>query len=56
MVRTMNLPDRLSWIVWSWGLCLLSLGRARRNRYNLRARARKNMKRKLRPVVDAAAA
>ena len=56
MVRTMNLPDRLSWIVWSWGLCLLSLGRARRNRHNLRARARKSMKRKLRPVVDAAAA
>ena len=55
MARTMNFPDRLSWIVWSWGFCLLSLGRARRNRHNLRARARKSTERKLRPVVDAAA-
>ncbi len=55
MMRTMNLPDRLSWIAWSWGLCLLSLVSARRNRHNLRARARKRTERKLTPVVDAAA-
>lgn len=56
MMRTMNLTDRLSWIAWSWGLCLLSLRSARRNRYNLRARARKSAEEKLRPVADAAAA
>jgi hypothetical protein len=55
MMRTMNFPDRLSWIVWSWGLCLLSLGSARGNMNNLRARSRKRAGRKLRPVIDAAA-
>ncbi len=55
MLRTMSFRDRVSWIAWSWGLCLLSLGRVGRNRYNLRARARKSAKKKLRPVVDAAA-
>jgi hypothetical protein len=55
MMRTMNIPDRLSWIAWSWGLCFLSLRSARRNRHALRSRARKQTERKLRPVVDAAA-
>ena len=55
MMRTMSFPDRLSWAVWSWGLCGLSLSGARRNRNRLRARARKKMERTLRPVVDAAA-
>lgn len=55
MMRTMNIPDRLSWIAWSWGLCVLSLANARRNRYRLRSRARKRAEKKLRPVVDAAA-
>jgi hypothetical protein len=55
MLRTMSLPDRLSWIVWSWGLCLLSLRNARRNSYRRRARARKRAERELMPVIDAAA-
>jgi hypothetical protein len=55
IMRTMNFPDRLSWIAWSWGLCLLSLGRARGNMSNMRAQARKRAGRKLRPVIDAAA-
>jgi putative copper export protein len=55
MMRTMNIPDRLSWIAWSWGLCVFSLANASRNRYRLRSRARKRAERKLRPVVDAAA-
>jgi len=55
MMRTMNLPDRLSWIGWSWGLSLLPVGRARRRVYSLRARARKRGERKLQPAVDAAA-
>ncbi|HEX9083263.1 MAG TPA: hypothetical protein VF836_00880, partial [Gemmatimonadaceae bacterium] len=55
MMRTMNFPDRLSWIAWSWGLCALSLSSARRNRNRLRSQARKKMERTLRPVVDAAA-
>lgn len=54
MMRTMNLSDRLSWLVWSWGLCLLSL-RARRKRYNRRARARKRAEGKLIPNFGAAA-
>ena len=55
MLRTMSLPDRLSWIVWSWGLCLLSLRNARRNSYRRRTRARKRAERELMPVIDAAA-
>jgi len=55
MMRTMSLPDRLSWIVWSWGLCLLSLRNARRKGYRQRVRPRKRTDRELMPVVDAAA-
>jgi len=55
MLRTMNLPDRLSWIIWSWGLWFVSLRSARRNAYARRARARKRMDRKLRPAIEAAA-
>jgi hypothetical protein len=55
MMRTMSIPDRLSWIAWSWGLCFLSLRNARRNRHALRSRARKQTERKLRPIVEAAA-
>ncbi len=55
MMRTMSVPDRLSWLVWSWGLCVLSLRNARRNRYKLRARQKERGDKKLMPVVGAAA-
>jgi hypothetical protein len=55
MLRTMSLTDRFSWVVWSWGLCFLSLRNARRNSYSRRVRARKRVERKLMPAVDAAA-
>jgi hypothetical protein len=55
MMRTMNLADRLSWIVWSWSICLLSVANARRNVVNARNRERKRRERKLRPLIDAAA-
>jgi len=55
MLRTMSLPDRVSWLAWSWGLCFLSLRIARGNRNALGARARKRVERKLTTDVDAAA-
>jgi predicted metal-dependent phosphoesterase TrpH len=56
MLRTMNLRDRLSWILWSWLAALLSLVRARRNRRQLRVRIRETMRRRVpRPLIDAAA-
>jgi hypothetical protein len=55
MMRTMNFADRLSWILWSWGLCLLSVVSARRRMYTLRARGRNRAQRKSRPIIDAAA-
>ncbi len=55
MLRTMNLRDRFSWILWSWAAALLSLVRARRTRRQ--HRIREGMKgREPRPVIDAAAA
>jgi predicted metal-dependent phosphoesterase TrpH len=57
MLRTMNLRDRLSWILWSWAAALLSLVRARRTRRQLRIRIREGMKGRVpRPIIDAAAA
>lgn len=56
MLRTMNLRDRLSWILWSWSAALLSLVRARRNRRRLRIRIRETMRSRVpRPLIDAAA-
>lgn len=56
MLRTMNLRERLSWILWSWTAVLLSLVRARRNRRQLRTRIRETMRsRGQRPLIDAAA-
>ena len=55
MLRTMSLPDRFSWIVWSWGICLISLRNARRNSYKRRVRARRRAERELMPAIDAAA-
>jgi hypothetical protein len=57
MMRTMNLRDRLSWIMWSWGAALLSLARARRTRRHLRLRVREAMRTRVpRPLIEAAAA
>jgi hypothetical protein len=57
MLRTMNLRERLSWILWSWAGGLLSLINARRNRRQLRIRVRERMrKRARRPLIGAAAA
>jgi hypothetical protein len=55
MMRTMSLADRLSWLVWSWGLCLLWLRNARGKRNNRRARGRKRAEGKLMPGFGAAA-
>lgn len=57
MLRTMNLRERLSWIMWSWAGALLSLVHARRTRKELRLRVRAAMRSKVpRPLIDAAAA
>jgi hypothetical protein len=56
MLRTMNLRDRLSWILWSWAGALVSLARARRTRKALRIRVRAGMRNRVqRPLIDAAA-
>ena len=54
MMRTMSFTDRVSWIVWSWALSLLSVLSARR-RINLRIPARRRAEGKTPPMVDAAA-
>jgi hypothetical protein len=52
----MNWKERLSWIAWSWGLCLVSLRGARRNRNRLRALKKAHLKKRLAPrPIDAAA-
>jgi hypothetical protein len=57
MLRTMNLRERLSWILWSWAGALLSLIRARRTRRELRLRIRAATRNRVpRPLIDAAAA
>jgi hypothetical protein len=54
MLRTMSIPDRISWVVWSWTLCLMHLRFARRNRPGLRVRAQKSLLARRRPVRAAA--
>jgi hypothetical protein len=57
MVRTMNLRERLSWILWSWAGAILSLLRARRTRRGLRIRIREAARNRApRPLMGAAAA
>jgi len=57
MLRTMNLRERLSWILWSWAIALLSLVRARRTRRALRIRIRGAMRNRVpRPLMGGAAA
>jgi hypothetical protein len=57
MARTMSPEERVSWIAWSWGLCVLSLRRACKNPKNRRAvlRARMRKRRSPRFIDDAAA-
>jgi hypothetical protein len=54
MLRTMNVPDRISWMTWTWAICLLRLRFARMNRPGLRVRARR-MTAARRRLVKAAA-
>lgn len=57
MLRTMNLRERLSWILWSWAAGLLSLIRARTTRRQLRIRVRETMRKEVPgPLINAAAA
>lgn len=56
MVRTMNLRERLSWILWSWAGALGSLVRARSVRRGLRIRIREATRNRApRPLIEAAA-
>ena len=55
MMRTMSLPDRFSWIVWSWSLCFLSLRSHRRKRETFGVRAAWRRARKLTSIREAAA-
>jgi hypothetical protein len=57
MARTMSTEDRVSWIAWSWGLCILSLRRARRHRNRQRSKLGAKMKKRSKPrFIEAAAA
>lgn len=53
-LRTMDPPERISWLIWSWGLCFVSLRQASRSRLRPRARIQKP-RAAPRPAVDAAA-
>jgi hypothetical protein len=56
MFRTMNPRDRLSWLVWSWGLALLPSISVRRRRRSIRVwRRARRLALARRPLVDAAA-
>jgi hypothetical protein len=55
MLRTMDPIERASWLVWSWGLCLLSLSQRRRSRRAERLRSPRGADTGQRQPVDAAA-
>lgn len=55
MFRTMNPTERLSWLLWSWGICFLSLRQAGRGRRRQGSRVAKRERRTARPRIDAAA-
>jgi hypothetical protein len=54
MLRTISLPERVSWLAWTWMLCLVHLRFARINRPGLRVRAQKRTAARPR-IVKAAA-
>jgi hypothetical protein len=56
MARTMSTEDRVSWMAWSWGLCVLSLRGARRNHKRRRGKLRARMKKRPSPRFIAEAA
>ena len=57
MARTMSSTDRVSWVAWSWVLCLVSLRRARTKRNRTRGSANARPRKRSRtPPMDAAAA
>ncbi|HEY6088458.1 MAG TPA: hypothetical protein VD771_01590 [Gemmatimonadaceae bacterium] len=57
MLQTMSSRERASWIGWSWGLCFLSLRRARKQRNNSDlGRMRQKLRSRRRRIDDAAAA
>jgi hypothetical protein len=49
MARTMSPEERVSWMAWSWGLCVLSLRRTAKNRKRRRAVLRARMKKRRTP-------
>jgi hypothetical protein len=56
MMRTMSSSERISWAAWSWGLCLLSLRRARTKRGRRRVAAASYLKKRSQQrLIDAAA-
>jgi len=55
MLRTMNPIERVSWLAWSWGLCFVSLRRARKLRRKQGIRSAKRGPTRVRSPVDAAA-
>lgn len=55
MLRSMDTEDRISWSMWAWGICILSLRQSRRTRRQPGIRRAKNSGPVLRRPVDAAA-
>jgi hypothetical protein len=55
MLRTMTLPDRISWVAWTWVLCIVRLRVARTNGPGLRTRVQQMAGRSGRRPVKAAA-
>ncbi len=55
ILRTMSTTDRISWLVWSWGLCFVSLRVARANRRMVRIRRRHPSFGRLAPRMEEAA-
>jgi hypothetical protein len=55
MFRTMNTTERLSWLLWSWGICFVSLRQAGKCRRTQSGRVSKRQRRTPRPRIDAAA-
>ena len=55
MLRTMDPEERISWSVWAWGICIVSLRRSRRTGRQQGIRRAKSSGPNLRRAVDAAA-
>jgi hypothetical protein len=55
MFRAMSSTDRVSWLVWSWGLCWLSLRQAGKRRRRQRISPERRERRSLRRRIEAAA-